>query len=171
MTISNSEASLDCCESDINYCRQGEAGEIKVNLEIQFKAMVDLPGIQVPLGTLLKDAQTIEYTPKSEKDAQYYEKKLPLQDVGGKLRVRLLKVDCLPKDCQHGQMIFARVILGKQSSYGKKLCEFKNVSPQNPRASGADATFYTKEVKPHHQLHLLICLKCTYTSLVSLNPS
>jgi hypothetical protein len=143
--ISNPEASLDCCESDINYGRQGEAGEIRVNLEVQFKAMADLPGIKVPLGTLLKDAQAIEYTPKSEDDAQYYEKNLPLQDVGGKLRVRLLKVDCLPSSCQHKQMIFTRVILGKQASYGNKLCE--NSSPRTPRASGEGATFYTKEVK------------------------
>jgi hypothetical protein len=148
LTISNPKASLDCSESDINHCRQGETGEITVNLEVQFKAIADLPGIEVPPGTLLKDAQTIEYTPKSDNDAQYYEKNWPLQDVGGKLRVRLLKVDCLPKNCQHGQMIFTRVMLGKQSSYGNKLCEIKDVSPRTPQASGAGATFYTKEVKP-----------------------
>lgn len=110
----------------------------------------------MPAGTLLKDVQTIE-SASGEKDAtQYFARKIPFKDVGGKLRIRLVKVDCLPKDCQHGQKIYTRIILGKQSDYGSKLCECKE-SLATPRAGAA--SFYAKKVNsPNSMLRFLIVL-------------
>ena len=88
---------------------------------MQFKAVSDLVGIKIAKGTLLKDAQKINPDPLGEKSRKHFMKDLPLQHVGGKLRVRLLRIDNLPQDMQHGQKIFVRVVSGQRSRYGEKL--------------------------------------------------
>ena len=113
-----------------------------VNIEVQFKALADLVGIQVGKGSLLKDAQNIGIDPVPEGGINYFENPMPLKHVGGKLRVRLFRVDHLPKSMQHGQKIYVRVISGQRSRYGNKLVKCKDAA-----STGGDANqHHTKEV-------------------------
>lgn len=92
-----------------------------MNLEVQFKAISDLEGIKIAKGMHLKDAQNIKPDPPGESGTKRFVKDLPLKHVGGKLRVRLLKIDCLPQEMQHGQKIFVRIVSGQRSRYGERL--------------------------------------------------
>ena len=95
-----------------------------VNLEVRFKSVIDLLGIDVNDGTTLKEAQEIQA------HSEVFASQTPLRHVGGVLRIRLFRIDCLPKKFRQSP-IFVRLFCGHKNSYGARLQETKHYPQSN----------------------------------------
>jgi hypothetical protein len=100
-----------------------------VNIEVQFKALADLKGIKIEKGTKLMIAQGIkkDNNVSDQENVRPFVQETPLQHVGGKLRIRLFRIDNVPHGCRtsEGGNIYVRVACGRLSNYGSKIDEKK----------------------------------------------
>jgi len=98
-----------------------------LNIEVQFKALADLKGIKIEKGTKLMIAQGIkkDHNVSDQENVRPFVQEAPLQHVGGKLRIRLFRIDNVPPGCRTNQKIYVRVACGKLSNYGPKIDEKK----------------------------------------------
>jgi len=100
-----------------------------VNIEVQFKALADLKGIKIEKGTKLMIAQGIkkDNNVSDQENVRPFVQEAPLQHVGGKLRIRLFRIDNVPHGCRtsEGGNIYVRVACGRLSNYGSKIDEKK----------------------------------------------
>ena len=100
-----------------------------VNIEVQFKALADLKGIKIEKGTTLMTAQGIkkDNNVSDQENVRPFVQEAPLQHVGGKLRIRLFRIDNVPHGCRtnEGGNIYVRVACGRLSNYGSKIDEEK----------------------------------------------
>ena len=129
-------------KAKFKICKVGDDETMEVHLEVQLKNVSDLPGIHVPSGTSLEEAQGIPAM-IGDDGVRHFESELPLQRVGGLLRVRLFRVDNLiPKF--RDPKILVRVICGKETSYGPKLHPLHGRSETTPVAQQHYTNHMTK---------------------------
>ncbi len=140
MTLGGLRRDLDLTvnrKASVKECRMGPNEDMIVDLEVQFKAISSLPGIQIAEGTSFKAAQTIECDPVGEGEDGYFVRKRPLEHVGGVLRVQLSRVENLPPSFRTA-MLYVNIVCGPKSRYGHKMKDVTATTAQT------DDTYWTK---------------------------